>query len=143
MIEYFKDRKTGKVFPNQTVLCEFYVFWRENMLREEDKAPNVVCVLTGDWSGVRLSNDKKRVRIQPIRFVLPEGNIKRTLEDYRAAEVELPENIADLIDESQIEKVRHDAFRLYDFKIHDPEFLKALPEPPERIDPKDQYNILF
>ena len=126
MIEYFKDRETGKIFPNQTVLCEFYVFWRENMLREEDKAPNVVCVLTGDWSGVRLYNDKKR-----------------TLEDYRAAEVELPENIADLIDESQIEKVRHDAFRLYDFKIHDPEFLKALPEPPKRIDPKDQYNILF
>ena len=33
MIETFKDRTTGEVFQNQTVLCEFYVFWREDMLR--------------------------------------------------------------------------------------------------------------
>ncbi len=89
MIETFKDRTTGEVFQNQTVLCEFYVFWREDMLREQDKAPNVVCVLTGDWSGIRLADDKQRIRIEPIRFILPEGNEGRTLEDYLAAEVEL------------------------------------------------------
>ena len=91
MIETFKDRTTGEIFQNQTVLCEFYVFWREDMLREQDKAPNVVCVLTGDWSGIRLADDKQRIRIEPIRFILPEGNEGRTLEDYLAAEVELVE----------------------------------------------------
>ena len=95
MIETFKDRTTGEIFQNQTVLCEFYVFWREDMLREQDKAPNVVCVLTGDWSGIRLADDKQRIRIEPIRFILPEGNEGRTLEDYLAAEVELPDNISD------------------------------------------------
>ena len=112
MIETFKDRSTGKVFPNQTVTCEFYVFRREDMLREQDKAPNVVCVLTGDWSGVQIDNDAQRVRIEPIRFILPDGNKGRTLEDFLAAEVELPENIGDFVDESQIEKVRRDAYIL-------------------------------
>lgn len=143
MIEYFKDRETGEVFPNQTVLCEFYVFWRDYMLREEDKAPNVVCVLTGDWSGVRLEKDSKSVRIEPIRFILPDGNKRRTLEDYKAAKVELPANIADLVDGSQIEKVRNDAYRLYDFKIHDPEFLEKLPEPPKNISYKQQLDHWF
>lgn len=130
MIEYFRDRETGKLFPNQTVLCHFYIFWRENMLREEDKAPNVVCVLTGDWSGVQLANDRQRVRVEPIRFILPEGNKGRTLEDFLAAEVELPDYIVHYIDESQIEKVRRDAYRLYKIKIHDPVFLRSIPEPP-------------
>lgn len=144
MIEYFKDRKTGKVFPNQTVLCEFYVFWRDNMLREEDKAPNVVCVLTGDWSGVRLEDDHKCVRIQPIRFILPDGNEKRNLDDLLAAEVELPGNIADLVDETQIEKVRNDAYRLYKYKIYDDlELLASLPEPPMHILNRHQSNHLF
>lgn len=143
MIEYFKDRVTGEVTPNQTVQCEFYVFWRDNMLREEDKAPNVVCVLTGDWSGVRLENDRKRVRISPIRFIFPDGNKKRTLDDYLDVEVELPENIADLIDESQIEKVRHDAFILYKYKILDPEFLQSIPEPPLEILRRKEINDLF
>ena len=69
MIETFKDRTTGEIFQNQTVLCEFYVFWREDMLREQDKAPNVVCVLTGDWSGIRLADDKQR--ISPPRLSCP------------------------------------------------------------------------
>lgn len=142
MIETFKDRTTGEVFQNQTVLCEFYVFWREDMLREQDKAPNVVCVLTGDWSGIRLADDKQRIRIEPIRFILPEGNEGRTLEDYLAAEVELPDNIADYVDESQIEKVRRDAFTLYKYKVLDPAFLETIPEPPlELIHRKELHDI--
>lgn len=144
MIENFKDRETGKVFPNQTVLCEFYVFWRENMLREEDKAPNVMAVLTGDWSGVRLEDDHKRVRISPIRFILPDGNEKRNLDDLLAAEVELPGNIADLVDETQIEKVRRDAYRLYKDKIYDDlELLASLPEPPMHILNRHNLDDLF
>lgn len=144
MIESFKDRETGIVYPNQTVLCEFYVFWRDKKLRDvQDKDPNVVCVLTGDWSGVRLSDDSQRVRIEPIRFVFSEGNKKRTLDDYLDIKVELPENIADLVDESQIEKVRHDAFILYKYKILDPEFLAALPEPPRNILRRKELNDVF
>lgn len=143
MIEHFRDRLTGKVFPNQTVLCEMYVFWRDNMLREEDKAPNVAAVMTADYSGVRLEDDSKRVRISPIRFILPEGNQRRTLEDYLAAEVELPENIADLIDESQIDKVRHDAFIYYKMKVRNPYFLKKLPEPPEEIRNRKDLDDLY
>lgn len=143
MIETFKDRTTGKLFQNQTVLCEFYVFWRDNMLREQDKTPNVVCVLTGDWSGVRIDNDKQRVRIEPIRFILPDGSKKRTLEDYLAANVELPDNIADLVDEPQIEKVRRDAFILYKYKVLDPEFLAQLPEPPHELLHRKELSDLF
>ena len=142
MIETFKDRNTGEVFPNQTVTCEFYVFWREEMLREQDKAPNVVCVLTGDWSGVQLDNDAQRVRIEPIRFILPDGNKGRTLEDFLAAEVELPESIGDYVDKSQIEKVRRDAYILYKYKVLDPEFLARIPEPPlEMLHQKELNNV--
>ena len=127
MIETFKDRTTGEIFQNQTVLCEFYVFWREDMLREQDKAPNVVCVL---------------IRIEPIRFILPEGNEGRTLEDYLAAEVELPDNISDYVDESQIEKVRRDAYTLYKYKVLDPAFLETIPVPPlELIHRKELHDI--
>lgn len=144
MIESFKDRETGIVYPNQTVSCEFYVFWRDKKLRDvQDKDPNVVCILTGDWSGVRLSDDSQRVRIEPIRFVFSEGNKKRTLDDYLDIKVELPENIADLVDESQIEKVRRDAFILYKYKILDPEFLAALPEPPHNILRRKELNDVF
>ena len=122
MIETFKDRNTGEVFPNQTVTCEFYVF----------------C----DWSGVQLDNDAQRVRIEPIRFILPDGNKGRTLEDFLAAEVELPESIGDYVDKSQIEKVRRDAYILYKYKVLDPEFLARIPEPPlEMLHQKELNNI--
>lgn len=119
MIEYYRDIKTGEVKPNQLVRNDMYIFWRDFMLREEDKAPNVVAVLTGDWDGVILENDKKIVRIEPIRFILPDGNRKQTVKDFLEAKVELPANIGDLIDESQIEKVRRDAYGIYKFYVYD------------------------
>lgn len=119
MIEYYRDIKTGEVKPNQLVRNDMYIFWRDFMLREEDKAPNVVAVLTGDWDGVILENDKKIVRIEPIRFILPDGNKKQTVKDFLEAKVELPANIGDLIDESQIEKVRRDAYGIYKFYVYD------------------------
>ena len=143
MIETFKDRTTGEIFQNQTVLCEFYVFWREEMLREQDKEPNIVCVMTGDWSGVQLENDAQRVRIEPIRFILPDGNEGRTLDDFLAAEVELPENITDYVDESQIEKVRRDAYTLYKYKVLDPAFLEMIPEPPLGLIHQKELNDIF
>lgn len=119
MIEYYRDIKTGEVKPNQLVRNDMYIFWRDFMLREEDKAPNVVAVLTGDWDGVILENDKKIVRIEPIRFILPDGNKKQTVKDFLEAKVELPANIGDLIDESQIEKVRRAAYGIYKFYVYD------------------------
>ena len=96
----------------------------------------------GRLVGYPFSDDKQRVRIEPIRFVLPEGNEGRTLEDYLAAEVELPDNIADFVDEPQIEKVRRDAYTLYKYKVLDPAFLETIPEPPlELIHRKELHDI--
>lgn len=131
MIEYFEDRKTGEVTPNQTVLCEFYVFWRDNMLREEDKAPNVMAVLTGDWSGVYLENDHKKARFSPIRFILSDDNPRQTLEDYLNVTVEMTQSHGAPVRAEQVEKVKHDALLLYKYKLkNDDEFLASLPNPP-------------
>ena len=131
MIEYFKDRATGEVFPNQTVLCEYYVFWRDNMLREEDKAPNVIAVLTGDWSGVYLENDSKLARFSPIRFILADDNPRQTLEDYLNVTVEMTQSSGAPVRAEQVQKVRNDALRLYKYKLKsDDDFLASLPKPP-------------
>lgn len=132
MIEYFKDSKTGEIKPNQTVDNQMYFFWREHMISDQDRANGVVTILTGDWSGVRLKDDKYVVRLEGIKFVLPDGNPRRTLSDYLEAEVILPDNAAELIDETQIKKVKNDAFILYKwYYVKQPEFIAKLPEPPK------------
>lgn len=131
MIEYNKDLKTGEVRPNQTVLCVNYVFWRENMLREEDKSPNVMAVMTGDWSGVYLENDYQRARFSPIRFILSDDNPRQTLEDYLNVTVELTQSHGEPVRAEQVEKVRRYAWRLYKQMLSDKiEFLESLPKPP-------------
>lgn len=135
MIEYYRDLKTGEVRPNQTVLCVNYVFWRENMLREEDKSPNVMAVMTGDWSGVYLENDYQRARFSPIRFILSDDNPRQTLEDYFNVTVELTQSHDEPVRAEQVEKVRYDAWILYKDKLmNDIEFLESLSKPP--------YNLL-
>lgn len=135
MIEYYRDLKTDEVKPNQTVLCVNYVFWRENMLREEDKSPNVMAVMTGDWSGVYLENDYQRARFSPIRFILSDDNPRQTLEDYFNVTVELTQSHGEPVRAEQVEKVRYDAWILYKDKLrNDIEFLESLPKPP--------YNLL-
>ena len=139
MIEKFLNRSTGKVEVNQTVLCEMYVFWRDYMLREEDKKPNVVCVLTGDWSGVYLENDEKLARFSPIRFVLDEDNPRQTLEDYLKVTVEMTQSQGAPVRPEQVEKVRRDAYRLYEHYIKEPDRLAALPKPPAYLNLNDVF----
>ena len=48
----------------------------------------------------------------------------------------------EFVDESQIEKVRRDAYILYKYKVLDPEFLARIPEPPlEMLHQKELNNI--
>lgn len=132
MIEYFKDEMTGEFKPNQVVENQMYFFWREHMISDEDRAEGVVTILTGDWSGVRLEDDKYVVRLEGIKFVLPDGNPRRTMDDYLEAEVILPDNAAELIDENQLRKAKNDAFILYKwYYVKQPEFIEKLPEQPK------------
>ena len=98
MIERFRNKKTGEIELNQTVEWKFYMFWRDEMLRPQDLKANVEAVLTIDFSGVRLDDDKRVVRLEPVRFILPDGNNGDTVEKLLQAEIELPENIEQLVD---------------------------------------------
>ncbi len=124
MIERFRNKKTGEIELNQTVEWKFYMFWRDEMLRPQDLKANVEAVLTIDFSGVRLDDDKRVVRLEPVRFILPDGNNGDTVEKLLQAEIELPENIEQLVDKSQIEKIRREIFRIYKFTVEDPEYLE-------------------
>ena len=124
MIERFRNKKTGEIELNQTVEWKFYMFWRDEMLRPQDLKANVEAVLTIDFSGVRLDDDKRVVRLEPVRFILPDGNNGDTVEKLLQAEIELPENIEQLGDKSQIEKIRREIFRIYKFTVEDPEYLE-------------------
>ena len=124
MIERFRNKTTGEIELNQTVEWKFYMFWRDEMLRPQDLKANVEAVLTIDFSGVRLDDDKRVVRLEPVRFILPDGNNGDTVEKLLQAEIELPENIEQLVDKSQIEKIRREIFRIYKFTVEDPEYLE-------------------
>lgn len=124
MIERIRNKETGEIEVHQFVECPFYMFWREEMLRPEDQKANVEAVLTIDFSGVRLDDDKKVVRLEPVRFILPDGNDGETVEKLLQAEIELPDNIEELVDKSQIEKIRKYIYSAYKFVVEDPEYLK-------------------